>query len=249
MLYGRREERARIAALLEAARSGHAGVLVVRGEAGIGKHTLLQDAAEHATAFRLLRATGVEAEVELPFAALHQLLGPVLDRIDQLPDPQATALRGAFGLGDPETEINRFLVELGALSLLAVVAAEQPLLCLIGQARWLDPDSADTLVFVARRLEHEPMVLLFAARDGEVRQFLAPGLPELHLGGLDAAAAAELLAARVGPLDPAVRTQLRVRVEDVEDAETVFSTLMGDVVEPRRDFIVTNALKVANLDV
>jgi DNA-binding CsgD family transcriptional regulator len=208
LLYGRHKERAVIAGLLAEARQGRGGALVIRGEAGIGKHTLLQDAANQATGFRLLRATGVEAEVELPFAALHQLLGPILDRLDRVPDPQATALRGAFGLVDPETEINRFLVELGALSLLAVVAAEQPLLCLIGQARWLDPDSADTLVFVARRLELEPMVLLFAARDGEVRQFLAPGLPELHLGGLDAAAAAELLAARVGPLDPAVRERL-----------------------------------------
>src|SRR5918992_1144270 len=123
MLYGRREERARIAALLEGARGGHAGVLVVRGEAGIGKDTLLADAAEQATGFRLLRCTGAQAEMELAFAGLQQLLGPVLDRLDQLPAPQAQALQAAFGLVETRTETNRFLVELGALSLLAAVAA------------------------------------------------------------------------------------------------------------------------------
>src|SRR6266571_1082732 len=176
MLYGRREERAQIASLLAGARGGHAGVLVVRGEAGIGKHALLQDAAEQANGFRLLRATGVQADIELAFAGLHQLLGPVLDRLDRLPAPQAQALQGAFGLVETQTETNRFLVELGALSLLAVVAAEQPLLCLVAQARWLDSASADAVVFVARRLTAEPIVVLFAARDGEVRRFQAPGL-------------------------------------------------------------------------
>ncbi len=208
MLYGRREERAQIASLLAGARGGHAGVLVVRGEAGIGKHALLQDAAEQANGFRLLRATGVQADIELAFAGLHQLLGPVLDRLDRLPAPQAQALQGAFGLVETQTETNRFLVELGALSLLAVVAAEQPLLCLVAQARWLDSASADAVVFVARRLTAEPIVVLFAARDGEVRRFQAPGLPELCLGGLDLAAAGELLAAQVGMLAPQVRDRL-----------------------------------------
>jgi DNA-binding CsgD family transcriptional regulator len=210
MLYGRREERDQITALLEGARGGHAGVLVVRGEAGIGKHTLLQDAAEHADVFHLLRCTGAEAEVELPFAALQQLLGPVLDRLDRLPAPQAQALQAAFGLVEPETKTNQFLVELGALSLLAVLAAEQPLLCLIGQARWLDAASADTLVFVARRLQAERLVVLFAARDGEARTFQAPGLPELRLGGLDPVAAGALLDAQVGTgtLAPQVRERL-----------------------------------------
>jgi AAA ATPase-like protein len=206
MLYGRRRERALIAALLEDARRGRAGVLVVRGEAGVGKHTLLADAAEQADDFRLLRATGVQAEVELPFAGLQQLLRPVMNRLERLPAPQAAALRGAFGL--TETETNRFLIELGALGLLAEVAAEQPLLCLISQARWLDPASADALVFVARRLEHEPMVVLFAARDEDGRQFRAPGLPELRVEGLDPAAAGELLEAEVGPLAPQLRERL-----------------------------------------
>jgi DNA-binding CsgD family transcriptional regulator len=208
LLYGRHKERAVIAGLLAEARQGRGGALVIRGEAGIGKHTLLQDAANQATGFRLLRATGVQAEVELPFAALHQLLGPILDRLDRVPAPQAHALRGAFGLAETQTETNRFLVELGVLSLLAVVAAEQPLLCLLAQARWLDPASADALVFVARRLATEPIVVLFAAREGEARHFQAPGLPELHLGGLDPVAAGELLAAQVGPLAPQVRDRL-----------------------------------------
>jgi hypothetical protein len=181
-------------------------VLVMRGEAGIGKHTLLQDAAEHADGFRLLRGGGVESEVELPFAGLHQLLRPILDRLDRLPVPQANALRGAFGLVDAQA--SRFLVELGVLSLLALVAAERPLLCLIAQARWLDPASADALVFVARRLSTERVVLLFAARDDDVRRFDAPGLPELRLGGLDARAAGQLLDAHAGTLAPEVRGRL-----------------------------------------
>jgi len=210
MLYGRRKERAQIGALLKGARGGQGGVLVVRGEAGIGKHALLVDAVEQATGFRLLHTSGVEAEVGLAFAGLQQLLGPVLDLLDRVPAPQAQALRGAFGLVETQTNTNKFLVELGALSLLAVVAAEQPLLCLIGQARWLDAASADTLVFVARRLQAERLVVLFAARDGEARTFQAPGLPELRLGGLDPVAAGELLAAQAasGILAPQVRERL-----------------------------------------
>jgi DNA-binding CsgD family transcriptional regulator len=206
MLYGRPKEHARISRLLADARAGCGGVLVVRGEAGIGKHTLLEDAAQQAAGYRVLRGAGAEAEVELPFAGLHQMLRPVLDRLNRLPAPQAGALRGAFGLTDEET--NRFLIELGVLSLLAVVAAEQPLLCLISQALWLDSASADALVFVGRRLSTERVVLLFAAGDDHVRRFDAPGLPTLQLGGLDATEARELLEARVGALAPAVRDRL-----------------------------------------
>ena len=208
MLYGRRKERAQIGALLEGARGGQGGVLVVRGEAGIGKHALLVDAVEQATGFRLLHTSGVEADVGLAFAGLQQLLGPVLDWLDRVPSPQAEALRAAFGVVQTRTETNRFLVELGVLSLLGVAAGEQPLLCLISEASWLDAASADALVFVARRLEREPIVLLFAAQEGQVRRFVAPGLAELHLRGLDAKAAAELLASRVGPLAPQVRDRL-----------------------------------------
>jgi DNA-binding CsgD family transcriptional regulator len=208
VLYGRRQERARIAALLADARAGHAGVLVIRGESGIGKTTLLQDAADQASGFRLLRCTAVESEVELAFAALHQLLRPVLDYLDRLPAPQASAVRGAFGLVETQAETNRFLVEVGTLSLLTVVAAEQPLLCLVDDARFLDAASVDTLLFVARRLQAERLVVLFAARDGEARSFPAPGLPELRLGGLDPAAAGALLQTQVGELALEVRDRL-----------------------------------------
>lgn len=208
MLNGRREERALIARLLAGAREGHSGVLVIRGDAGIGKHTLLQDAAREASDFQLLRAAGIGSEVGLPFAALHQLLRPVLDRVDRLPLPQAAALRGAFGLDDTESGSGQFLAELGALGLLAELARERPVLCLIRDAQWLDQASADALVFMARRLEHDRIVLLLAARDDDVRQFNADDLPEVHLGGLDAASAGELLEASAGKVAPQVRDRL-----------------------------------------
>jgi hypothetical protein len=148
----------------------------------------------------------VESEIQLAFAALHQLLRPVLDRLERLPGPQADALRGAFGLVD--TEVNRFLVEVAVLSLLSELAAERPVLCLVDDAQRLDSASADALVFVGRRLQAEPIVVLLAGRDDEVRQFDAPGLPSLGLGGLDPEAAGQLLDTLVGTLAPAVRDRL-----------------------------------------
>jgi DNA-binding CsgD family transcriptional regulator len=208
MLYGRQEERARISTLLAGARRRRSGVLVIRGEAGIGKSTLLREAAQQATNFQLLCGTGVDSEVELAFAALHQLLRPVLDRLDRLPPPQANAMRGAFGLADLQP--NRFHVELATLSLLADVAKRQPVLCLVDDAQWLDRASADALVFVARRLQAEPILILLGARDDDLRQFHAPGLPELLLGGLDAVAAGQLLdgGTRDGEMVATVRDQL-----------------------------------------
>jgi DNA-binding CsgD family transcriptional regulator len=206
MLYGRSEERALIAGLLADAREGRSGVLVIRGEAGIGKHTLLRDAARQASGFHLLRAAGTRSEIGLPFAALHQLLRPVLDRVDRLPPPQAAALQGAFGLVDIHS--SRFLVGLGVLDLLAELARERPVLCLVDDAQGLDQASADALVFVARRLERDPIVLLLAARDGDVHQLDVDGLPELHLGGLDPAAASKLLEANTGKIAPQVRDRL-----------------------------------------
>jgi DNA-binding CsgD family transcriptional regulator len=211
MLYGRREERARIDRLLGGARAGRAGVLVVRGEAGIGKHALLRYAAERAGDFQVLRAAGAEAKTQLAFAGLHQLLRPALERLNVLPEPQARALRGAFGLID--VPANRFLIELGALSLLTALAAEQPLLCLVSHARWLDSASVDALVFVGRRLEAERIVLLFAARDDDLRPFAAPGLAELRLAGLDPASAGELLQAHTDKLAPQVRDRLIAETE------------------------------------
>jgi DNA-binding CsgD family transcriptional regulator len=206
MLYGRPEERARIATLLADARRRRGGTLVVRGEAGVGKYALLQDAGERAGDFQLLRGFGVESEVEEPFAALHQLLRPVLDRLDRLPAPQADAVRGAFGLAD--TGSNRFLVELGVLGLLAGLARERPVLWLVNDAQWFDRASADALVFVGRRLDQERVALLVAACDTTVRRFHAPGLPELHVRGLNAEAAGRLLEAQFGKLSPRVRDRL-----------------------------------------
>lgn len=206
MLYGRSNEHALIACLLAQAREGHSGVLLVHGEAGVGKTALLVDAAAQAGGFRVLRGAGVESEVELPFAGLHQVLRPVLDRLDRLPAPQASALRGAFGRAD--TQPNRFLIELGVLNLLAAVAERQPVLCLVDDAHLLDQPSADALVFVARRLSTEPIVLLLAARDENLRQFHAPGLPDLRLCGLDPGAAGQLLQAHAGTLAPEVCDRL-----------------------------------------
>ncbi|MGK5551484.1 ATP-binding protein [Actinomadura kijaniata] len=203
MLWGRDGERRALAALVDAARSGGSGVLVVRGEPGIGKTALLDQAARDAEGLRVLRAEGVEAEAGLPFAALQMLLRPVLSRMDRLPAPQAAALRGALGLADAEGA-DRFLVGLAVLSLLSELAAERPLLCLVDDAHWLDPASAETLLFAARRIGAEGVAVLFAARDG----FAAPGLPELVLDGLDRHAATELLDARAPELGAPVRDRI-----------------------------------------
>jgi DNA-binding CsgD family transcriptional regulator len=208
VLYGRDLEQDRIGALIDAARASRSGALVLRGEPGIGKTALLEDARERAFDLHVLAARGVESESELPFAALHQLVRPALGRLDQLPAAQATALRGALGLGDGSGE-ERFLVFAGCLSLLSELAEEQPVLCLVDDAHWLDAASADALRFVARRLDAEGIVLLFAAREGEVRAFDAADVPSLQLDGLDVEAAGQLLTERVRvPTAPTVRDRL-----------------------------------------
>jgi predicted ATPase len=197
MLYGRDAERARIGALLDGARQSRSGVLIVRGEAGVGKSALLEDARERAADMQVLSGAGVESEAQRPFAALHQLVRPILGYMERLPQPQASALRRALGL-EAGTATDRFLVSLAALSLLAEAAERSPLLCLIDDAHWLDDASADALVFVARRLEAEGIVMVFAAREREPRRFDAPALPELELGGLDAESAGGLIDRNVG---------------------------------------------------
>jgi ATP/maltotriose-dependent transcriptional regulator MalT len=195
-LVGRAAEIAQVEALLSAARDGHSGVLVLRGEAGVGKSALLADAAERAADFTVLRGVGIESESELAYAALHQILRPVLDRIDELPDPQAAALRAAFAL-TTETVDEKFRVSLGVLGLLSEVAEERPLLVLVDDAQWLDGASVDALVFAARRLDAESLVLLFATREDEASVLVAPGLPELRLRPLGSADARTLLAERL----------------------------------------------------
>jgi DNA-binding CsgD family transcriptional regulator len=209
MLYGRDAERSAVTTLLDAARDSRSGVLVLRGQAGAGKSALLQDAVEQASDMQVLEARGIESEAELPFAGLHQLLRPILGRqVEGLPGPQATALRVAFGLEHGRGE-DRFLVSVAVLSLLAEAAERRPVLCVVDDAHWLDEASANALVFVARRLEAEAVVLLFAARDGDRRRFGAVGLPELEIRGLDRVAVAALLAERAAVLvDPEVRDRL-----------------------------------------
>ncbi len=194
-LVGRQAETAAIQALLADARESRGRPLVVRGEAGVGKSALLDYARGAASGMTVLRGTAIEGESELPYAALHQILLPLLDRIEQLPEPQAAALRAAFALS-AESVQERFRVSLGVLGLLSDAAGEKPLLCLVDDAQWLDHASADTLVFVARRLEVEPVAFLFAVRDGDGRTFAAPGLPELRVPALDPADARTLVRGR-----------------------------------------------------
>jgi DNA-binding CsgD family transcriptional regulator len=205
MLLGRLPERAALSGLLEAARAGRSGVLVVRGEPGVGKTALLDWAVESAAGLRVVRVAGVESEMELAFAALQQLCGPMLDKLEGLPDPQREALGVAFGLNIGAAP-DRFLVGLAVLSLLSEVAGQQPLLCVIDDAQWLDRASAQALAFVARRLLAEPVALLFATREpGEEFR----GLPELPVGGLREGDARELLASVIGgPLDERVRDRI-----------------------------------------
>ncbi|MFI7699513.1 AAA family ATPase [Nonomuraea sp. NPDC049480] len=201
MLHGRERECGLITRLLDDARDRRSGVLVVRGEAGIGKSALLDFAAARARGMRVLRGGGVESESELPYAAAHQLLRPVADRVAAIPVQQGAALRGAFGMGDP-VGADRFLVSVAVLSLLSEVAEERPLLCLVDDAHWLDGASADALAFVARRLEAEGVALVFAVRDDGTDSGPAPAgrplarLPELRLRGLEPDAARALLAER-----------------------------------------------------
>src|ERR1019366_579496 len=149
-LHDRRSEREALGRLLEAVRGGQSRVLVVSGEAGVGKTALLESAIESASGFRVARAVGVESEMELAFAALQQLCAPMLDRLDRLPAPQQDALGVAFGLSAGNAP-DRFLVGLAVLSLLAEVAEEQPLLCVVDDAQWLDRGLAEALGFGARR--------------------------------------------------------------------------------------------------
>jgi DNA-binding CsgD family transcriptional regulator len=204
-LRGRAAERATLDRLLQAVRRGEGQVLVLRGEPGVGKTALLDDGIGSAPDLRVLRAAGVESEMELAFAALHQLCAPVLDRLERLPTPQQAALRVAFGLSGGEAP-DRFLVGLAALSLLSEVAEERPLLCAIDDCQWLDEASALALAFAARRLLAEPVAIVFVTR--EPIQALS-GLPELVLGGVDDEAARLLLAAGIrGPLDEQVRDRI-----------------------------------------
>jgi len=193
-LHGRTVEQERLLGLLADARVGRSGAVVVVGEPGAGKSAVLELVRTAAEGMLVLEAKGVESEARLPFAALHQLLRPAFGLLERLPSPQADALRAAFALeggGAPDL----YRVPLAVLTLLAEAAEEQPLLCVIDDAQWVDGDSAQALTFAARRLQAERIAIVFAAREGG---FDAAALPELSLKPLDTIAVEAILAARAG---------------------------------------------------
>ena len=207
VLRGRRNECEALDRLLTRVRAGESQVLVVRGEAGVGKSAILEYLVQNASGCRIVRAAGVEYEMELAYAGLHQLCAPMLGLRDRLPDPQRDALETAFSLstGPPP---DRFVVGLSVLGLLSEASEEQPLICVVDDAQWLDGTSALALAFVARRLLAESVGLVFATRQSvEVRELAE--LPELLLGGLREPDARALLdAAWPGRLDEQVRDRV-----------------------------------------
>src|SRR5271157_2202768 len=206
VLVGRLAEREALGGLLARAADGYSSALVLRGEAGVGKTALLDETLAAATAagMQTARLTGVEAETQLGYAGLHRFLLPFAGQLERLPVPQRDALRSTFGLvaGPPA---DRFLVALAVLTLLAEVASAAPLVCVVDDVQWLDPESVVVLGFVARRLYAERVVLLFAVREPAGQVPALAGLSELAIGGLDEGAALELLASLApGRLSPAV---------------------------------------------
>jgi DNA-binding CsgD family transcriptional regulator len=210
-LFGRTRELEILERLIANARGGKSAVLVVRGEPGIGKTELLRQLIAQASGFWVARVVGVESEMELPFAGLYQLCAPMLGRLGSLPDPQRRGLSVAFGLASGASP-DRFLVGLAVLSLMAEVCEEQPMLCVVDDAQWLDQASAQVLGFVGRRLLAESIALVFAVRTpaaGDPSPDHLAGLPELRLGGLDEPSARALLATVTsGPLDESVRARI-----------------------------------------
>jgi DNA-binding CsgD family transcriptional regulator len=206
-LLDRTSEREVLDRLLANVRGGQSAVLVIRGEAGIGKTALLRYAARHASGFRVAQVTGVEAEMELPFAGIHQLCAPLLDQLDALPQPQRDALNVALGLASGDVP-DRFVVGLAVLGLLSAVAEERPLLCLVEDAQWLDAASGLILGFVARRLLAESVAIVVTVREPSTRHDF-DGLPELLLRGLAEDDARTLLMSAVpGRLDDPVRDRI-----------------------------------------
>ena len=206
-LQDRRAESEMLDRLVAKARAGTSGVVVLRGEAGVGKTALLDHFLAHAAGCRVVRAAGVESEMELAFAGLHQLCAPFLDRLDRLPAPQHEALGTAFGLRTGDTP-DRFLVGLAVLSLLSEVAEEKPLVCILDDVQWLDRASAQVLGFVARRVAAEGVVLIFALREPSEEQNLIR-LPELPVGPLQDGDARALLASAIpGRMDEAVLNRI-----------------------------------------
>jgi len=197
MLLGRANELAVLTSTIESARGGTGSVLVVRGEAGIGKTTLVRHAVESARDFAVVPVSGVESEAPLPYAALHRVLLPYMEAVEGLPSPQRDAMAAVFGLieaGPPD----QFLVGLATLTLLAEAARNRPLLCVLDDAQWLDRDSLGVLAFVARRLFADSIAMVFAVREPGVELPMLDGFDDLVLGALGDAAARQLLVRAVG---------------------------------------------------
>src|SRR3954454_17382290 len=207
----RSSEREVLDRLLAEVREGQSAVLVMRGEAGIGKTALLRHVARHASGFRVAQVTGVQAEMELPFAGIHQLCAPLLDQLDALPQPQQDALNVALGLASGDVP-DRFLVGLAVLGLLSAAAEERPLLCLVEDSQWLDDASGLILGFIARRLLAESVAIVATVREPNAKHDF-DGLPELLLRGLPEEDARTLL-------ERAVPGRLDERVLDRVVAET-----------------------------
>src|SRR3954447_3934494 len=197
MLLGRAPECRRIETLVATTAAGASGVLVLRGEPGIGKTALLEHAAQTAGAATVLRVRGVESEVEVAFAGLHELLRPVLGELGRLPAPQRGALEAALGLA-PAAAAERHLVGAATLGLLAGLAEERPVVVLADDVQWLDRPSASALIFAARRLLADAVAVLFAVRAGEASPVEGAGFEELEVAGLAAEPARALLAAHAG---------------------------------------------------
>ena len=201
-LVGRERELATLEQLLDTVRHGGSGTLLVDGDPGIGKSALLERLLDSASGFRVVRAVGVEGEIDLAYAALQQLCRSMLDTIDLLPPPQRQALHVAFGLSSGEAP-DRYLVGLAVLTLLSEAAATQPLLCVADDAQWLDTETTQALAFVARRLDADTVGLVIAGRE-QIGDF--DGLPVLHLGGLAITDAQAVLdSAVIGRIDGPVR--------------------------------------------
>ena len=207
-LRGRDRECAILEGLVQQVRGGRASVLVLRGEPGIGKTALLHHLVEAGAGLRVVRCTGVESEMELPFAGLHELCSPILAGLDALPEPQQLALSIALGL-ETGPSPDKFLVALGALGLLGAACEHRPMLCVIEDAHWLDQASAQVLGFIGRRLLGEPVGLVLAAREPVRLPDPLLSLPELRIGGVDDRTARVLLDSVGGAhIDETIRARI-----------------------------------------
>ena len=209
MLYGRGDDCLALSGILARAHDGASSAVVIRGEAGVGKTALVDWVAHEAAHLGMasLSCAGVESESDLAFSALHQLLRPAISAMPALPRLQQEALNGALGLSG-RRGVDPFLVAVGALSLLAELAAEGGVACIIDDAQWLDPASSDVLRFVARRLDAEGIAVVFAVRDPDPATFHSPGIEEHRLPGLDGRAAGDLLRDRAPMISPEVERRL-----------------------------------------